>query len=201
MAKASKRQLVLELLKSKSVIRAPDVADLGVTAGYLSHLARNGYLVRIDRGGYTTPDRYEQGFTGVVRVAAYAPGAVICLLSALRFHGVGTRSPDTVWIALPPNAWVPRIGEVGLTVVRMAPGPMEAGVETHVVDGITVRVFGVAKTIADCFRFRRLVGIDTAVEALRQALLAGLVKQADLYEPARVDRIWTVLEPYLEALQ
>jgi len=201
MSEALKRERVERAARGKGVIRAADVARLGVSDTYLGHLARQGRLQRVGRGLYALPDRNYSAHASLVEVAAYAPGSVICLLSALRYHGVGTQSPHAVWIALPRKAWVPHITSVPLEVVRMSEASLNAGVETHLIEGVPVRIFSLVKTICDCFKHRRSVGIDVAVEALKDAVGTRKVQPADLHPFAVIDRVWTIMNPYLEAIQ
>ncbi|MBM3493706.1 MAG: transcriptional regulator [Armatimonadetes bacterium] len=201
MGETLKRDRVELAARAKGVIRAADVAGLGVSDTYLGYLARTGRLERIGRGLYALPDRNHSAHASLVEVAAYAPGSVMCLLSALRYHGVGTQSPHAVWIALPRKGWVPRITSVPLEVIRMSKASLSAGVETHLIEGVPVRIFSLAKTICDCFKHRRSVGIDVAVEALKDAVGTRKVQPADLHPFAVIDRVWTVMSPYLEAIQ
>lgn len=187
--------------RAKGVIRAAEAEGIGTSSAYLAYLARTGHLERIGRGLYALPGRNYSGHASLVDVAAYARNCVICLLSALRYHGVGTQSPHAVWIALPRKAWVPRITSVPIEVVRMSDVSLQAGVETHVIEGVPVRVFSLAKTLCDCFKYRRSVGTDVAVEALKDAIGTRKVLPADLYPFALIDRVWNVMAPYIEAIQ
>src|SRR5512138_712574 len=135
----------------------------------------------------------------LVEVTRLAPRGVICLLSALRFHGLGTQLPPDVWLAIPLKGWRPTIRALPVRFVYMSDPAFEAGVETHVLEGVTVRITSAAKTVADCFKFRNKVGLDVALEALRD--YRGARRDLDeLRRFAKVCRVDRVMRPYLEAL-
>jgi predicted transcriptional regulator of viral defense system len=137
---------------------------------------------------------------GLALVAAAAPKAVICLLSALSFHQIGTQLPHEVWIALDRRSRRPSLRYPRLRVVRFGGDALTAGVETHSIEGETVRVYSVAKTIADTFKYRNKIGLDVALEALREAWRARRFTMDKMYNYARICRVERVMRPYLEAL-
>ena len=159
-----------------------------------------GTLVRPARGLYTLPD-YQSGEHGaLVEVAKRSPKVVFCLLTALRVHDLTTQSPHEVWIAIGNKDHPPRMSYPRLRTLRFAAESLDAGVETREVDGTTIRITGVAKTVADCFKFRSKVGLDVAIEALREARRGKRATMDDLWRCARIDRVENVMRPYLEAL-
>jgi len=196
-----KLNTVLQIASRKGVIRASDVSPLGVSPNYLYDLASQGLLTQVARGLFTMPRYRATEHHGLVEVAAYAPAAVICLLSALQFHGTGTQMPHAVWIAIPHRGRVPHVTTAPIEVVRMNAVSLSAGVQEHVLEGVPVRVFSPAKTVADCFKYRSSVGLDVAIEALKQSLRDGVVTPADLHQYAVIDRVWENMRPYVEALQ
>jgi predicted transcriptional regulator of viral defense system len=125
---------------------------------------------------------------------------VVCLLSALQFHGLTTQSPFEVWVAIANKARAPKMEYPPLRIVRFSGAALTEGVEKHRVDGVTVRVTSVAKTVADCFKYRNKIGLDVALEALREAWNAKRVSIDDLWHYAQVCRVANVMRPYLEAL-
>lgn len=193
--------MVLSAADTKGVFRASDVASLGVSAQYLNYLARRGDLRRVGRGLFTRPDHSPTEHHSLVAVAAHTPGSVVCLLSALQFHAIGTQMPHAVWLAIRNKARVPHVPTMPVQVVRMSPASLAGGVETHYLEGVPVRIFSAAKTIADCFKFRSTVGLDVALEALKEGLAARKVSPAEIYPFAVIDRVWEVMQPYLEAVQ
>lgn len=201
MRRDSKRAIVEEIGRSKGVFRAAEAREKGISASYLRYLASTGHLERTRRGLFALRGAPLTEHHDLVEVAACVPASVVCLLSALQFHGIGTQMPPLVWIAVPSFRRPPTTLAGSVRPVHMSAASFSAGVETHVLEGVPVRVFNVAKTIADCFKFRSLVGLDVAVEALRSSLADHRVIPAEIYEYAKIDRVWKVMEPYLEALQ
>jgi predicted transcriptional regulator of viral defense system len=149
---------------------------------------------------FVMPDHRFTEHHSLAEVAAYAPQSVICLLSALQFHGIGTQMPHAVWIAIANKGHVPRVPTTPVEVVRMAPAALRAGIEEHTLEGVPARIFSAAKTVADCFKYRSSVGVEVALEALRDGLAQQKFTPADLYEYAVIDRVWGVMRPYVEAL-
>lgn len=194
----SKTERVLESARQQGVLRARDLAE-DLPARYLRRLAQRGDLERVGRGLYRHPDAPITEHHSLALVGARYPDARICLLSALQFHDLTTQWPRTVWIAREPGDWTPTASPVALDVVRMSGASFTDGVETHEVEGIPVRVFTPAKTVADCFKFRGNVGLDTALEALRSYVRSGVGTVEDLYHYADVCRVQTVMRPYIEA--
>ena len=163
-------------------------------------MVASGRLRRLDRGLYALPG-YTVGEHGtLVTVARRTPAVVFCLLTALQLHGLTTQSPFQVWIAIGNKDHPPRLDYPPLRIVRFSPGSLAAGIETREVDGVPIRVTNVAKTVADCFKFRNQVGSDVALEALREARRAGIVTADDLWRYAKIDRVANVMRPYLEAI-
>jgi len=132
--------------------------------------------------------------------AAYSEHLTICLLSALRFHEIGTQLPHVLWIAIPYSSRAPKIPDIEVQVVRMNALSFKTGVEEHIIEGRTVKIFTAAKTVADCFKYRSSVGMEVAIEALKDGLWSNKFTGGDLYEVAKADRVWNVMEPYVEAL-
>jgi predicted transcriptional regulator of viral defense system len=200
MRTAIKRQQVLDLARKTGVIRAADVLPMGVTGGYLSDLAKNGYLHRLGRGLFSLPDSPYTEYRSLVEAAAYAPKAVVCLLSALAFHGIGTQLPHAVWLAIGRKDRAPQVPTVAVEIVRMAPRFLEDGVQTHLIEGVSVRITSAVRTVVDCFKYRSRVGSDVAIEALRDGFRNRRFTADELYHYARLERVWNVLKPYAEAV-
>jgi len=193
-------QAVLRLLRKRGLLRAGDVAALGVPTVVLTRLIRSGQLERAGRGLYTLPDAPISAQRSLAEVSLRAPRGVICLLSALRLHEIGTQAPFEVWLALPPGVVPPRIESPSLRVMRMSGAALTEGIERIKIDGAAVPVYGVAKTVADCFKFRNKIGLDVAMEALREVWRGRKATMDELWRYAQVDRVSNVMRPYLEAL-
>ena len=190
----------LKLAEQRGVLRARDLRDQAIPAVILSRLVDSGQLTRISRGLYTLPTRTPSEQHQLAEVAARSPTAVYCLLTALRFHGITTQNPHELWIALPNKSRSPRIEYPPLRTVRYSGDALTQGIEVHTVDCVTVKVYSIAKTIADCFKFRNKIGIDVALEALRETRRGKRATSEDVWRFAKVCRVANVMRPYLESL-
>ena len=189
------------LIQRKGAVRSRELVDAGVARVQLSRLVAAGELIRLARGVYTAPGVVLPGSEeGVLVVAERIPEARLCLLTALRLHGLTTQAPIEVWIAIGNKDRPPRLDWPPLKVVRFSGEALAAGLESHAIGNRQVRVTNVAKTVADCFKFRNLVGLDVAIEALRDALRARATSVDELWKYARICRVTRIMRPYLEAL-
>lgn len=191
---------VLELAAEKGILRTRDVTAIGIGRAVLSRLIETGKLVRLDRGLYALPDATPSAHHGIALVAKQAPKAVVCLLSALVVHELTDQNPFEVWIALPHKAWAPKIDYPPIRLVRFSGRLLEVGVEDRVIEGVPVKITSPARTVVDCFRFRRRYGQDVAVEALRDYLRKRTGSVDDLVQIATECRAASVIRPYLEAM-
>jgi predicted transcriptional regulator of viral defense system len=191
---------LLRLARRHGSVSRQEVTEANIHTQTLSRLVRAGTLERVARGHYRLPNAPVTEHHGLALVAAAAPKAVICLLSALSFHQIGTQLPHEVWIALDRRSRRPSLRYPRLRVVRFGGDALTAGVETHSIEGETVRVYSVAKTIADAFKYRNKIGLDVALEALREAWRARRFTMDKMYNYARICRVERVMRPYLEAL-
>lgn len=190
----------IQTLLRKAPVRSQDLVAAGLSRSEISRRVAAGKLLRISRGIYAAPG-YEQGEHGsMAAVATRAPSVVFCLLTALRFHELTTQSPFELWIAIGNKDHPPRMNYPPLRVVRFSEEALVAGVEKHIVSGTAIRVTSIAKTIADCFKFRGKVGLDVALEALREAKQSRRVTSNDLWRYAKINRVANVMRPYLEAI-
>ena len=191
---------LLELVRSQGLIRPRDLAPLDIPRVALTRAVRRGELERIGRGLYGLPGRPVSAHGTLSEIARKVPKGVVCLLSALRFHGLTTQAPFEVWLAIDNKAIAPKLDYPPLRIVRFSGAALTEGVEEHVVDGVTVRVTGVAKTVADCFKYRNKIGLDVALEALREAWREKRMTSDDLWRYAKVCRVANVMRPYLDSL-
>jgi predicted transcriptional regulator of viral defense system len=194
-------QRILALARSTGAVRARDVAALGIAPGpQLQRLVKRGLLERTDRGVYVLPEFEITEHHSLVEVAIRAPQAVVCLLSALQFHELGTQLPFQVWLAIEGHAHRPDFANPRLRVFRMSGPAFHTEIETHLIEGVPVRVYSAAKTVVDCFKFRNKVGIDVAIEALQDYVRKRPYAIGALGEPAQACRVANVMRPYIEAL-
>ena len=159
-----------------------------------------GKLERVGRGIYSLPDEAVSENRSLAEVAIRVPRGVICLVSALRVHDIGTQATHEVWLAIPHRMLSPRIERPKLRVIRMSGPALTEGIDRLKVDGVEVPVFNAAKTIADCFKFRNKSGLDVALEALREGWNKRKVTMDDLWRYAAVNRVANVMRPHLESI-
>lgn len=190
---------ILALAKRQGAVTPTDVRAMGLAPENLNKLAKLGLLIRSGRGVYVHPEYDWTENHTYVEIAKVVPNAVFCLLTALRIHDLGTQSPHQIWIAIPRDQRPPR-SRTSLRTVRMSPKQYELGIESRDVEGVQIKVYSVEKTLVDCFRLRRLVGHDVAVEALRDALGKRLLDIGVYVETAKRLRADKLVMPYLEAL-
>jgi predicted transcriptional regulator of viral defense system len=199
-AKDLKREQIIKLARAKGILRPRDLDAHGIAGEYLNKLLAEGTFERPGRGLYrlsnARPGRYAQ----LAEVAKRAPKGVICLLSALDYHGLTTEIPHEIWMAIPQKARAPQIEYPPLRIVRMSDAAHRFGVEIHSIDGVPVRVSSPAKTVADCFKFRSVVGLAGALEALRDCWRKKKATSDEVWEAAKVCRMTNVMRPYMETL-
>lgn len=191
---------LLDLARERGVISAAEAEDLGIDRLWLARLATAGRLERVARGRYRLVDTQVSEHHTLAVTSSLAPGAVICLLSALQYHEIGGQSPAEVWISLERGAWRPTVTYPPLRVVHLSGASFSAGVEYHVIEGIRVPIYSVAKTVADCFEFRNRIGLDVALEALTDAWRQRILTLADLNHFAAINRVQRIMPPYIEAI-
>jgi predicted transcriptional regulator of viral defense system len=196
----TKEAIVLEMARSVGVFRPIDLAPLGVSRSSLSSLVRRGLLERSGRGLYSLPDFEWTEHHTLAEACKRVPKGVVCLLSALRFHDIGTQNAPRVWLALDPAVTAPRVRYPRLRLVRFSGAALTTGIEEHQVEGVTIRVYSPAKTVADCFKYRHKIGLDVAIEALREYIGARKGTADELIRCARVCRVENVIRPYVQAL-
>ncbi|WP_241286810.1 type IV toxin-antitoxin system AbiEi family antitoxin domain-containing protein [Pseudomonas aeruginosa] len=191
---------ILDLARAQGLLRPRDLAALGLPRVALTRLVRRGQLVRVGRGLYALPDQPVSEHASFAEVARKHPRGIVCLLSALRFYNLTTQSPFEVWLAIPNKARAPRMDYPPLRIVRFSGPALTEGIEAHMVDGVPVRITGVAKTVADCFKYRNKIGLDVALEALREAWREKRVSTDELWRYAELCRVANVMRPYLESI-
>lgn len=191
---------VLDLSLRRGLLRARDFSALDVPTVVLTRLVRAGKLERIGRGVYMFPDAQISEHHSHAEVALRAPRGVICLLTALRVHEIGTQSPFQLWLALPTGTKTPRIDYPPIRAVHMSGQSYSEGIEFIQAEGVSVPIFNAAKTVADCFKFRNKVGLDVALEALREGWRERKFTMDDLWRYAELNRVSKVIRPYMESL-
>jgi predicted transcriptional regulator of viral defense system len=198
-AAASKTSTLVGLAR-EGPVRARDLDKAGIPRTYLKRLCDDGVLELVDRGLYRLADAPVSELSSLAEATKRVPHAIICLLSALQVHGLTTEAPHAVWVLIDRHARMPKLAYTKLEVVRASGAARDHGIESRVVDGVKVRLTTPAKTVADCFRFRRHVGLEVALAALKDYLKKRRGSIDALVAAARADRIYAFMRPYLEAL-
>ncbi|MGD9891907.1 MAG: type IV toxin-antitoxin system AbiEi family antitoxin domain-containing protein [Dehalococcoidia bacterium] len=191
---------VMALVRERGVLRPRDLSALGLDPNYLTRLERTGRLERIGRGLYVSADAAVDEHHTLAEVSKRAPHGVVCLLSALRFHEIGTQNPYQIWLAIDRDDRAPKEPRLPLRIVRFSGQAMRGGTEEHLIEGVPVRVYSPAKTVADCFKYRNKIGIDVALEALREVRRERRATMDEIWRYAQVDRVANVMRPYLDSL-
>jgi predicted transcriptional regulator of viral defense system len=194
------RQKALGLLRRNGLTRLSEFQRAGITAATVSRLAATGTINRLARGLYQLPDAKIDVNHTLAEASKLVPKGVICLTSALAFHGLTDQIPARVWLAIGPKDWQPRLEYPPMRFTHYPLTDLSTGVERHSIEGVTVPVFSVGKTIVDLFRHRRTVGISIAIEGLREALHQRKASPGSIARLATERRVWKVMEPYMSAL-
>ncbi len=196
----SARTRLIRVVEKGSILRARDLDRHRIPRAYLARLMREGTLRRLGRGLYIGSGAHLTEHHELAEAAKRVPHAVVCLLSALQFHRLTTQAPREVWIAIGQKARRARAERPRLRIVHFSGRALSAGVEEHAIDGVRVQIYSPAKTVADCFKFRNKIGIDVALEALRDYRRTRKGTSDDLWRFAKICRVANVMRPYLEAI-
>lgn len=199
-ASVTQRQIARAVLADGGIARLAELRNAGVTAATMSRMERDGEVVRLARGLYQLPDAELDANHSLAEIAKRAPKAVVCLVSALAFHGLTDQLPRQIWIAIGRKDWAPILDGPAMRIVRFTDSLLNESVETHIVEGVPVKIFGIAKTIADCFRYRNKIGLSVAIEGLQEALRQRRATPGEIADQAKCGGVGTVVRPYLEAL-
>lgn len=194
------KQRVLALARERGTVTTRQIVEAGIHSQVLTRLVREGSLERVSRGNYRHPSVPVTEHHGLVLAATAVPKGIVCLLSALSFHEIGTQVPSEVWLALDRRARRPVVSYPPLRIVRFSGEALREGVETHRIEGVDVRITSVAKTIADLFKYRNKIGLDVALEALREGWRERRFTIDELDRAARACRVERVMRPYVEGV-
>ena len=197
---SEKAKRILELAHHSGVVSTGEVRSEGIHHEYLRQLCTEGKLVREGRGIYSLPDADVTVHHGLAQASKAIPKGVICLLSALRFHEIGTQAPHEVWIAIDRRAARPRAKQPRMRIVRFSGKSLTEGIDGHNVEGVAVRIYNPAKTVADCFKYRNKIGLDVALEALREVIRERKCSTDELWRYAKICRVTKIMRPYMEAI-
>ena len=196
----TQRQTAHALLKAHGIARLAELRDAGITAATMSRMERAGEVLRLARGLDQLSDAPLDPNHSLAEAAKRVPKGVVCLVSALAFHGLTDQLPGQIWLAIGQKDWPPKPDGTPIRIVRFTERLLKESVETHVVEGVPVKVFGIVKTITDCFRYRNKIGLSVAIEGLQEALRQRKATPGEIARQAEHGGVTTVIRPYLEAL-
>jgi len=191
---------IIKIAKKAGVLRPRDLDTHGIPRKYLSTVYHMGLMDQVGRGLYVSKDIDPTEKHSLVHVCKRMPNAVVCLLSALQFHDLTTQLPSGIWIAIDRKARFPKESRLPMRVVRFSGEALDAGIEDHRIEGVLVKVYNPAKTVADCFKYRNKIGLDVAIEALRDCRRKRKCTIDELWRYATICRVSNVMKPYLEAV-
>lgn len=194
-------QRILALLEQKGMLRASDLDAIGAPRVVLTRMTAKGLLEKVGRGIYRLPEGQRSEHESLVAIATKVPQAVFCLLTALQFHELTTQLPRQIWIAMPRGSHTPKIDYPPVKMVQFAMDAYSEGVEVFERDQVKLRVYCVAKTVADCFKHRNKIGLDVALEALKDARAQKKASADEIWRYAKICRVTNVMRPYLEVIE
>ena len=201
----------IALLSKRGMARLSELTDAGITAATISRMEQKGEVIRLARGLYQLPEAPLDAHHSLAEAAKLVPKGIVCLKSALAFHDLTDRIPPSIWMAIGVKEWRPRITSPPIQIMRFGPKVFESGFETHVIEGVPVRIYGAAKTVIDEFRHSHIAGqlyrkslgynLTTAIEGLRNALRQRKATPAEIARFAMEagPKTWELVRPYLEA--
>jgi predicted transcriptional regulator of viral defense system len=196
----TQREHALALLARNGMMRTSELTNEGVAATTIARMAEDGSVQKLSRGLYQLANAPIEINHDLAEAAKRVPKGIVCLVSALAFHGLTDQIPRRVWLAIGSKDWQPSSDGPKLKLIRLTESQLKADIEVHPIENVPVRIFNVPRTIVDSFRFRKTVGLSVAVEALREALRTRRTTPSELATRAQRARIWQVMRPYLEAL-
>ncbi len=190
----------MELVRRAGVLRPRDLDEHGISRQYLRILEQAGKIQRVSRGLYMLADAEATEHHTIAQACKRVPQGVICLLTALRMHDLTTQLPHEIWLAIGRKSWRPVVEDIPLRIVRFSGAAFTTGIEHRRIEGVAVHLYSPAKTVADCFKYRNKIGLDVAMEALRDCWHQKKATMDELWKAAQVCRVATVMRPYMESL-
>jgi len=191
---------ILQMARKTGVVRAREIREAGLHPEYLRKLCKRGKLIRTGRGLYVLADGDFTEHHSLAEACKRVPHGIICLLSALSYHEIGTQTPHEVWMAIDRAMRKPKVDYPSIRVFRFSGPSLKEGIEEIKIEGVSVRVYNPAKTVADCFKYRNKVGIDVALEALKECWRSRRCTIDELVHYAKICRVRNIMQPYMEAI-
>lgn len=200
MRDTTQKDKVIELLSGGQVMRSSELTQFGIDRKIIQRMENDGEIIRLSRGLYSLPNAAPSTHYSLLEAQKHIPNGVICLLSALVYHDIGTQNPHLVWMAIPHRSRTPKIENLPVKIVRMTDEPYERGKTEVKIEGGILKIYDIPKTVADCFKFRNKIGIDVAIEALKDVIGHKRATVDELLKAADVCRVRKIITPYLETL-
>jgi predicted transcriptional regulator of viral defense system len=195
------KERILNIIKQLGTIRYRDLADHHIHPESLNRLFKSGIIIRVGRGLYTLSDIAPQsGYIYFAEISKKNPNGVICLISALAFHEMTTQTPHEVWVAIEEKAWQPKKDRIQIRFVRFSKKLLMEGVDKHIIQNVPVKITNPARTVADCFKYRNKIGLNVALEALKEGFQEHRFTMDELWQYAKLCRVANVMRPYLESV-
>lgn len=192
--------IIIKMAHETGVVRAREIRKAGLHPEYLRKLCKSGLLIRTGRGLYVLADGDFTEHHSLAEACKRVPNGIICLLSALSYHEIGTQNPHQIWMAIDRSMRKPKVDYPPIRIFRFSGPSLKEGIEEKKVEGVSVRVYNPAKTIADCFKYRNKVGIDVAIEALKECWRSRRSTIDELVHYAKICRVRNIMQPYIEAI-
>ena len=196
----NRKQQIMQLADASGIIRAKDLEATGIPRNYLYKMHKDGLLEKISVGLYSLPNALATEHSTIAEIAKRIPHAVICLVSALIYHELTTQLSTDIWIAVPKSSRKPNIKYPPINLTYISDPAYSFGIQEHIINGVPVKIYNPAKTVADCFKFRSKVGLDVAIEALRNVRRSRKTTMDELTKAAKVNRVLKIMMPYMEAI-
>ena len=191
---------ILKMVRKTGVVRAREIRKAGLHSEYLRRLCQSGQLIRTGRGLYVLADGDFTEHHSLAEACKRVPHGIICLLSALSYHEIGTQNPHEVWMAIDRAMRKPKVDYPPIRIFRFSGVSLREGIEEKKIEGVSIRVYNPAKTVADCFKYRNKVGLDVAIEALKECWRSQRCTVDELVHYARICRVRNIMQPYMEAI-
>lgn len=191
---------IIKMARKTGVVRAREIRKAGIHPEYLRRLCKSGHLTRTGRGLYVLADGDFTEHHSLAEACKRVPHGIICLLSALSYHEISTQNPHQIWMAIDRAMRKPKVDYPSIRIFRFSGPSLKEGIEEKKIEGVSVRVYNPAKTVADCFKYRNKVGIDVAIEALKECWRSRRFTIDELVRYARICRVRNIMRPYIEAI-
>jgi predicted transcriptional regulator of viral defense system len=191
---------IIKMARKTGVVRAREIRKAGLHPEYLRKLCKSGLLIRTGRGLYVLADGDFTEHHSLAEACKRVPHGIICLLSALSYHEIGTQNPHQIWMAIDRSMRKPEVDYPPIRIFRFSGPSLKEGIEEKKIEGVSVRVYNPAKTVADCFKYRNKVGIDVAIEALKECWRSRRLTIDELVHYAKICRVRNIMQPHIEAI-